>query len=101
MKEFPIYEADRPTTVIPAEYQQDVLFINCINQRNIREEFERKVRDQFKDKFKEHLKQNQGELNLKEMFTKVDKRAETFLLENIIGEDPNLKDRIPVFDFEL
>lgn len=101
LQEFEVFEADRPTTIIPGEYQLDVLFLNDINRGNLREELERKVRDQYKDKFKEHLKQNQGELNLKPMFKKVDKRAESFLIEEIIGDNPNLKDRIPVFDFEL
>lgn len=101
LQEFEVFETDRPTTIIPGEYQQDVLFINDINKANIREEFERKVRDQYKEKFKEHLKQNQGELNLKPMFAKVDKRIENFLIEDIIGDNPNLKDSVPVFDFEL
>ena len=91
-RDFGVEKIDRPTTVIPGEDSDDILFVNEVNQGNLREAIVSALKDL------EHREMTQiKEISLTEYYPTLDRYLRGALLQKVVKE----KDETPVFDFEV
>lgn len=92
LKEFPVLITDRPTTLIPNEGAENVLFINYINSYNLRTGLEERIRDI----------QHKEMAQVKDVkFTSLDYSIDSAITETITAAIVSEPDSTPIFDFEL